>query len=112
MDDCIFCKIVKGEIPSNKVYEDEEFLAFLDIHPKAKGHTLLVPKAHHVWFTDLPEILATKLFHNVHKLSKELKKKYGADYIRIGIVGTDVPHTHVHLIPLKLDSPKEGLDTV
>lgn len=112
MDNCIFCKIVKGEIPSNKVYEDDEFLAFLDIHPKSPGHTLLIPKAHYPWFIDLPEELSSKLFRNAQNISKELKEKYQADYIRLGIVGTDVPHTHIHLIPLKLDSSKEGLNTV
>lgn len=112
METCIFCKIVKGEIPSNKIYEDDEFLAFLDIHPKAPGHTLLIPKAHYTWFTDVPNDLSDKLFRNAHKISQELKEKYKADYVRLGIVGTDVPHTHIHLIPLKLNSPKEGLDTV
>jgi histidine triad (HIT) family protein len=112
MTDCIFCKIVKGEIPSNKVFEDDEFLAFLDIHPKALGHTLLIPKSHYPWFTDVPEDLSDKLFRNAHKISKDLKEKYQADYVRLGIVGTDVAHTHIHLIPLKLDTKKEGLDTV
>lgn len=112
MNDCIFCRIVKGEIPSNKVFEDDEFIAFLDIHPKAPGHTLLIPKQHYPWFTDVPDGLSDKLFRNAHKISKELKEKYNADYIRLGIVGTDVPHTHIHLIPLKLSTPKEGLDTV
>ena len=57
MENCIFCKIVRGEIPSQKVYEDSDFLAFLDIHPKGTGHTLLIPKQHYPWFTDVPEDL-------------------------------------------------------
>ncbi len=112
MENCIFCKIVRGEIPCEKTFEDENFLAFLDIHPKAPGHTLLIPKEHHTWFTDIPEELSQELFRNARKLSIELKEKYEADYVRLGIVGTDVPHTHVHLIPLKLDSKKEDLNTV
>ena len=112
MDNCIFCKIVRGEIPSNKVFENDEFLAFLDIHPKAEGHTLLIPKAHYPWFIDVPDELSDKLFRNAHKISKELKEIYRADYVRLGIVGTDVSHTHIHLIPLKLVSSKENLDTV
>jgi histidine triad (HIT) family protein len=112
MNDCIFCKIVKGEIPSNKTYQDENFIAFLDIHPKAPGHTLLVPKAHYPWFIDVPEKLSEEMFRNAHKISKELKETYKADYIRLGIVGTDIPHTHIHLIPLKLETKKEGLDTI
>lgn len=113
MENCIFCKIVAGEIPCEKVYEDETFLAFLDIHPKATGHTLLIPKTHYPWFIDLPDTLGENLFKNVTRLSRELKEKYNADYVRVGIVGTDVPHTHVHLIPLKLNAPKkEDMNTV
>ncbi len=103
MKNCIFCKIVAGEIPSQKTYEDEDCVAFLDIHPKALGHTLLVPKVHYPWFIDMPENLSEKVFRNARKISIELKNKYGADYVRLGIVGTDIAHTHIHLIPLKLD---------
>jgi histidine triad (HIT) family protein len=109
---CIFCKIVRKEIPSDIVFEDDETLAFLDIHPKAKGHSLLIPKAHYPWFIDLPENLSNKLFKNARTLSLELKNKYEADYIRLGIVGIDVPHTHIHLIPLKLKDKPEDIDSV
>lgn len=110
---CIFCKIVQGEIPSNKNYEDDDFLGFLDIHPKSAGHTLLIPKAHFPWFIDLPEEMSDKLFRVARNLSKKLKEEYQADYVRLGIVGTDIAHTHVHLIPLKLNAPKnEALDEV
>ncbi len=108
MENCIFCKIVKGEISAQKTFENDEFIAFLDIHPKAPGHTLLVPKAHHQWFLDLPEGLYQKMFATVRDLSLTLKEERGADYIQVGIVGKDVPHTHVHLIPRKMsekDSP-------
>jgi histidine triad (HIT) family protein len=106
---CIFCKIANKEIPSQITFEDETCLAFLDIHPKAPGHTLLIPKEHHPWFVDMPDELSDKLFRNAKKLSQKLKKDYEADYIRLGIVGIDVPHTHIHLIPLKL-SDKNSLD--
>lgn len=102
MDDCVFCKIAAGDIPAHKVYEDEHFVAFLDINPVAPNHTLLIPKEHHRWFYDLPETLYIDLFQVVKKLSHTLKEKHGADYVRLGIVGTDVPHTHIHLLPLKL----------
>ena len=101
MNDCVFCKIAAGEIPADKVYEDENFVAFLDIAPVAPNHVLLIPKEHHRWFYDLPETLYIDMFQVVKKLSQEMKEKYGADYVRLGIVGTDVPHTHIHLIPLK-----------
>lgn len=102
MDTCIFCKIAKGEVTAEKVYEDEQFVAFLDIHPVAQGHTLLVPKEHHRWFYELPETLYDALFRTAKKLVPSLKEQYTADYVKLGIVGADVPHVHVHLIPKRL----------
>lgn len=99
---CIFCKIAKKEIPSELVYEDSEFVAFFDINPVAKGHTLLVPKDHYRWFTDLPDELYDKLFRKARDIANILKIEHGADFVRLGIVGKDVPHTHIHLIPQKL----------
>lgn len=112
-NDCIFCKIVQGEILADKVYEDEYTIAFLDIHPKAPGHTLLIPKEHHRWFLDMPDTLYNKVFESVKKVGEELKEKHKADYVRLGIVGTDVGHVHIHLLPLHLEPKiKINLDTV
>lgn len=102
MEGCIFCKIAKGQIPSNKVFEDEDFIAFLDIKPTAKGHTLLIPKEHYQWFQDTPDELSDALFRHAKLLAKKLKEEYAADYIHLSIVGKDVSHVHVHLIPSKL----------
>ncbi len=102
MDSCIFCKIVSGEVSTKKVYEDDLFVAFLDIHPVAPGHTLLIPKAHYRWFYELPDDLYDELFRTVKKLTPGIRDHYGADYVRLGIVGADVSHVHVHLIPRKL----------
>lgn len=99
---CIFCKIAKQEIPAKKVYEDDRLFAFFDINPKAEGHTLLIPKDHHRWFIDLPDELADELFRGAKKVAKQLKEDYKADFVRLGIVGVDVPHVHIHLIPQKL----------
>jgi histidine triad (HIT) family protein len=109
---CIFCKIAAKEVPGTVVFEDEQTIAFLDIHPKSAGHTLLIPTDHYPWFIDVPEDLSTTLFKNARKLAIELKEKYGADYVRLGIVGTDVSHTHIHLIPLHLKDKPEAIDTV
>lgn len=98
MEDCIFCKIVAGQIPGSKVYEDDEVLAFLDIHPKGPGHTLLIPKAHYRWFEQMPDELYDKVFRAAKKLSLDMKER-GADHVQLSIVGKDVPHAHVHLIP-------------
>jgi histidine triad (HIT) family protein len=109
---CIFCKIVNKEIPSQITFEDESCVAFLDIHPKAPGHTLLIPKEHYEWFTDVPEELSKTLFQNAHRLARKLKEEYKADYIRLGIVGTDISHTHIHLIPLHLQDKPENIDAI
>jgi histidine triad (HIT) family protein len=106
MENCIFCKIAKGEIPSKKVYEDDRVYAFFDIHPKAPGHTLLVPKEHYQWFQDLPEDISDDLFRAAKKIATDLKEEWSADYVRLGIVGTDIPHVHVHLVPQKLGDTK------
>lgn len=110
MENCIFCKIAAGEVPADKVYEDDTVVAFLDISPKAPGHTLLIPKAHHQWFQDLPDDIYDDLFRVAKKIAQDIKTKNNADYVRLGIVGTDVPHTHIHLVPQKLSDKKvQGL---
>ncbi|MBX9765282.1 HIT domain-containing protein [Patescibacteria group bacterium] len=107
MDTCVFCKIVSGEIPSPRTYEDEKVIAFLDIRPKAPGHTLLIPREHHAWFYELPDDLSDHLFRVAKKLAKELKAKHNAYLVKLSIVGDQVPHTHIHLIPFgSADSPE------
>lgn len=103
--DCIFCKIASHEIakePADIVYEDADFIAFPDIHPTAPGHTILIPKEHYRWFEEIPDALYTKLFLTAKKIAAELKQKLDVDYIHLSIVGKDVSHVHVHLIPRKL----------
>lgn len=100
MDNCIFCKIIRGEIPSQKIHhEDDTVVSFLDINPKAPQHTLVIPVEHYQWFYELPDELANNLFKAARNISKELKQKTGADYVQLSIVGKDVPHTHIHLLP-------------
>jgi len=74
MEDCLFCKIIKGEIPSYKIWEDENFFAFLDINPINPGHTILVPRKHLDYIFDLEEPLYSEIFRTVKKLSKPLKR--------------------------------------
>ena len=106
MDSCIFCKIAKGEIPNERgEYENGEIISLPDLHPVAPGHTLVIPIAHYQWFYELPDDLANKLFKVTRKLAKELKEKHNADYVRLSIVGKDIPHTHIHLIPQKFSDP-------
>lgn len=102
MENCIFCKIVSGDIPAQKTFENDSVVAFPDIHPKAPGHTLLIPKEHHTWFQDMPDRLYDEVFRAVKTLTQKLKAEYRADYVQLSIVGKDVPHTHIHLIPRML----------
>jgi histidine triad (HIT) family protein len=95
----IFSKIIAREIPADIVYEDESVIAFLDIAPVNKGHTLVVPKKEYRWFYDVPAELAGELFVVSQKISRALKHATGADFIQLSIVGDEVPHVHIHLIP-------------
>ncbi len=104
MPPCLICSIVEGRIPSHKVYEDERCLAFLDIHPAAPGHTLLVPKAHVSRVEDLTPEQAQALFSALHKILTHIKDALGADATTIGVnngpgSGQEIPHVHIHIIP-------------
>ncbi len=94
----IFSKIVTGEIPCYKIYEDETVLAFLDIHPETRGHTLVIPKIEIDKIYDLPDDVYTHLMSVVKMLSKNMEEKLGARTL-LKVIGTDVPHAHVHLVP-------------
>jgi histidine triad (HIT) family protein len=102
MNDCIFCKIVRSELPADLTFENEYVVAFPDIHPLATGHTLLIPREHYTWFYEVPEDIANELFKAAQELAVKLKSEYSADYIELKIIGIDVPHTHIHLIPRKI----------
>lgn len=99
---CIFCKIINNEIPSYKVYEDENFLAFLDISQATKGHTLVVPKKHYANIFEMPEDSA--IFSIVTKLAKAIKEATNAEGVNIlnnngAAAGQTVEHFHIHIIP-------------
>jgi len=97
MNECIFCKIVKGEIPCYKVYEDNEFFAFLDIRPLNPGHTLVIPKQHYRWVWDVPNI--GKYYEVVQKIVKGIKEEFKTDYVVSMVFGEEVQHAHVWLVP-------------
>lgn len=96
----LFTKIIKGEIPCYKVYEDEYTLAFLDIFPLERGHTLIVPKTEIDYFVDVPEPYYSAVFNTAKKLAPAIQKAVGVDRIATSIVGVDVPHFHYHLVPI------------
>lgn len=107
----IFKKIIDKEIPAEIIYENDEFLAFLDIAPVSLGHTLLIPKAEYVWLQELPDELIAKLFIEAKKLMIAIKEGLGCDYVQISVVGKDVPHVHIHLIPRYFNDELHGWRT-
>ena len=96
----IFTKIINGEIPSYKVAENDEFIAFLDINPNAKGHTLCVPKKEVDKIFDLDKDLYTRLMSFSYDVAKAIEKAVPCKRVGMSVVGLEVPHVHVHLIPL------------
>ena len=102
----IFSKIVAGEIPCYKIYEDETCLAFLDINPEEKGHTLVIPKIEVDKIYDLDDETYTHLFAVAKKLMKNMDEKLSTRTL-MKVIGVDVPHAHIHLIPFNANH-KEG----
>ena len=101
---CIFCKIIKGEVPCDKIYEDENVLVFLDINPINKGHCLVVTKEHYETLLEIPEDESVYLFKALKKVSNALMKGLKADGFNIGmnnfsVAGQVVMHAHFHVIP-------------
>ena len=111
MDDCIFCKIIKGEIPAYKIYEDDDVFAFLDINGKTAGHTLVVPKMHFKNILDIEEIYLNKTINAVKKITKHYVDDLGFTGFNLQVnngesAGQEVPHLHFHILPRGNDSIK------
>lgn len=105
MNDSIFTKIVKGEIPSHKVYEDDKTLAFLNIHPSVEGHTLVIPKAQVVSVWELDDDEYQAVMATTKKVATRLKEVLGTRLVGERVIGLDIPHAHVHLVPF--NTPEE-----
>jgi len=104
MEDCIFCKIVRGEIPSAKVMENEKVLAFLDINPVSKGHTLVIPKAHYGTYPEMPADILSALGDALQKIGRAVKSQLNSAGFNILLnndraAGQLINHSHFHLIP-------------
>ncbi|MFA4818976.1 MAG: HIT domain-containing protein [Patescibacteria group bacterium] len=113
MSDCIFCKIAAGEIASTKVYEDTQFVAFLDIHPVQPGHVLIIPRSHYENLTATPAVIVGHFFQLAQKIASAIVQGTGADGCNITMnngraAGQIIFHTHIHIIPRKVD---DGLGT-
>ncbi len=127
--DCLFCAIAKGEVPAKVIYEDEKTLAFLDIHPRAIGHTMVIPKSHAETTLDLAEESYGPLLQAMVAVENKLLKTLKPDGFTIGInqkkaAGQEIDHVHIHVIPRFLNdgggsvqsavsnTPKESLDEI
>ena len=119
----IFSKIVTGEIPCYKIAEDENHLAFLDVFPLAKGHTLVIPKKETDYIFDIEEKEFSELQLFSKKIAKAIEKAVSCKRIGVAVIGLEVPHAHIHLIPLnsvsdinfslpKLNLPKEEMEEI
>ena len=114
MSDCIFCKIIAGEIPSSKIYEDEKVLAFLDISQTTKGHTLVIPKEHVRNMLEMSDQTAADVFARLPKLARAIKTATGAKGLNIlnnneVVAGQTVFHAHIHIIPRYSDQDEVGI---
>jgi len=96
----IFTRIINGEIPSYKVYEDDRYMAFLDINPLAKGHTLVVPKVETDYLFDLEDDLLGGLMVVAKKVARAIDRTIDCKRVGVAVLGLEVPHAHVHLVPL------------
>lgn len=108
-DDCIFCQIIEGEIPSHTVYEDETTYAFLDVNPLSRGHTLVIPRDHHERINDMSTEKASDVFGVISDLAPAVEAAVGAPASTIAVnngeqAGQEVPHVHWHIIPQFADS--------
>lgn len=100
MPDSIFTKIIKGEIPCYKIAEDDRFIAFLDVFPIKKGHTLVVPKVQIDYLFDLDDSLLSDLMLFAKKVAQKMERAISCERIGVAVIGLEVPHAHIHLVPL------------
>ena len=96
----IFTKIINGDIPCYKIAEDERFFAFLDIHPLAKGHTLVIPKQETDYLFDLDDELIASLHVFAKKIARAIDRVMDCKRVGVAVLGLEVPHAHIHLIPI------------
>jgi histidine triad (HIT) family protein len=97
---CIFCRIIAGEVPCYKIWEDDEFLAFLDVNPINEGHTLLIPKSHTDEVFDMPAREYTDIFARAKLIAPIIKATMHAKRVGLVVEGFGVPHVHLHLVPI------------
>jgi histidine triad (HIT) family protein len=109
MEECIFCKIVTKKIPAHVVYEDDHFMAFLDINPQAPGHTQVIPKKHYRWVWEVPN--AGEYFEVAKKVALAQQKAFNTEWVISKIVGDEVPHAHIWVFPQSTSDDKKAFET-
>lgn len=97
---CLFCAIAAGDQPAHILHEDADCIAFLDLFPIHPGHALVIPRAHHVWFEDMPEDLAARVTVVAQRLARAMKAEYGVERVGMAFTGIHVPHAHAHVVPM------------
>ncbi len=113
-DDCIFCKLANGDIPTRKIYDDDEFAVFMDASPASKGHALVVPKDHYCCLFEIPEEKAAKAIKIAKKVAEKMKEELNIDGLNIvqnngEVAGQTVFHFHMHVIPRYKDDDNKGV---
>ncbi|MEK7665375.1 MAG: HIT family protein [Patescibacteria group bacterium] len=111
MQDCLFCKIIAGEIPCHKLYEDERIISFLDIFPVSEGHALVLPKTHATHLLETSEEDARAMMDTIKKITPAILKAVGGDGFNLGMnngvsSGQEVSHTHLHIMPRRTGVPR------
>ncbi len=101
MEECIFCQIVKRKSAAYIVYEDKDFMGFLDIYPRVYGHLLVIPKKHFRWVYEVPKF--SEYWQTVLKITQAVQRALQPDFINYFTYGIDVPHAHIHILPQKED---------
>jgi len=101
VQNCIFCKIIKGEIPSEKILENENFIVIKDAHPQVKGHSLVISKKHYDSFSDLPEEIYKNLLETIKQITSKLEKDFNLIINNGKNAGQEVSHFHLHILPRK-----------
>lgn len=112
VDDCVFCKIVAGIKEEDKIWENEGHIAILDINPCARGHVMIIPKEHSRWVWDIEDDKYSDYMLAVKKVAGFLREAFGTDCVQSAIVGMDVSHAHVHLLPRVDDDGFEGIPII
>ena len=98
--DCLFCRIASGALPAHVVHQDDQVMAFLDLHPIRPGHTLVIPRSHHIWFEELPPSLAARVMEVSQIVARRQKRIHGVERVAMFFTGIHVPHAHAHVVPM------------